>query len=28
LAWEVSDPKPNNPFSLYDVALRLNFKEG
>ena len=28
LAWEISDPKPNNPFSLYDVALRLNFKEG
>ena len=28
LAWEVEDGKPNNPFSLYDVALRLNFKEG
>jgi len=28
LAWEVEDGKPDNPFSLYDVALRLNLKEG
>jgi hypothetical protein len=27
LAWEIEDLQPNNPFSLYDVALNVEVKE-